>query len=83
MANLTSIIQQNADLARNSGGRVALDSAYSTVAIEWDGGECFMQGDEAAQFIDAVIALWEAAGDATIDDCELCEAWPYIETISD
>jgi len=82
MANLTSIIQQTAELVRNSGGRVVLDSAYSTVAIDWDGGECFMQGDEAVQFIESVTAMWEAAGDATIDDCELCEAWPYIENLS-
>ncbi len=82
MTKLTDIIRQTAQLSANSGGTVDLSPHLSTVAISWgDGCECFMQGQEADEFNDRVRALWEESGDTTMEDCALCEAWPYIESL--
>ena len=82
MAKLTDIIRQTAQLSTNSGGSVDMRPHLSTVAISWgDGCECFMQGQEADEFNDRVRALWEKSGDTTMEDCALCEAWPYIENL--
>lgn len=78
--NLSTYIRQTAQLSSNSGGTVDLSAHLSMVSITWgDGYECFMQGHEADEFCDRVRALWEKSGDTTMEDCALCEAWPYIE----
>ena len=79
---LSGVIKHTAQLARNSGASVDARAHLSVVAISWADGECFMQGADADQFITAVRLLSEAAPDVTIEDCELCEAWPYIENLS-
>lgn len=78
---MKDIIEQQATLALNSGGVVTINRHFGTVAIDWTGGECFMQGDEADQFIDAVDALSDNNPDVDFDKCALSEAWPYIETL--
>ena len=80
---LTQFIRQTADMASRSGGTVNIDSRFGTVAIEWDSGECFLQGDEGDSFIEKVRDMWNTTGDTTEEECALCEAWPYIENLSE
>lgn len=80
---LTHFIRQSASRARRSGGEVTITTQIPTVLIEWDLGECLLQGHEADDFIDKVRDMWAHVGDVTQEECALCEAWAYIETLSD
>lgn len=79
---MPEIIRQQAQLARNSGATVELDTRYPTVWISAPDKEAiFMQGDDARQFEDEVRAYENQYPDVDSDDIELCVAWPYIENI--
>ncbi len=83
MTRATRFIRQAAQFALNSGASVDLDSSYSTVSIDWaDGGECFMQGDEADTFIDEVRALCKRYPSLDEDTAALALAWPYVENLT-
>jgi hypothetical protein len=79
---MPEIIRQQAQLARNSGASVDLDTSMPTVCISAPGEpDIFMQGDDARQFEDQVRAYEDQYPDVDSDDIELFVAWPYIENI--
>lgn len=74
-SSLTQII--NNDAAALHGVTVAIDRRYCTVSI--DGRQSlFIQGDDAATFIDAVDALSEKVPLISFDAIALHMAYPYI-----
>jgi hypothetical protein len=74
---LTEIIRAGAVYAGDVA--IAVNPSYSTVAI---GDDIFMQGDEATAFIDEAQALWEQAGDVSIDEVYAHLAGPYLDCLS-
>lgn len=77
----TRFIHAAAQRSVNGGVTVDCDSSYSTVAIDCPGFEgCFMQGDDAEQFIaerDALCKRYPSLDEAT---AELALAEPYAES---
>lgn len=80
--DIKDIIEQQAALALNSGATVMIDRHYGTVSIDWDEGQCFLQYDDADRFISRTDALWRENPETGRGECDLCEAWQYIESLS-
>jgi hypothetical protein len=57
---------------------IEVDELHSTVAI---GENCFMQGQEADEFVDEARALYDKAQHVSLDDCYACLAEPYAECL--
>lgn len=77
---ITEIIKAAA--VRMTDVTVDVDRSFSTVTITAEGQDTiFLQGDEADQFIAAVDALYEKAGDVAEDEAALCHAEQYAECI--
>lgn len=79
---LAELIQASAH--RMTDVTVTVDSAMETVCIQDDDGvqdDIFMQGDDAAQFIDQRDALYEQVQTLGKDVIELHLAGPYAECI--
>lgn len=55
---------------------VDVDEFHDTVSI---GSNCFMQGDEAADFIEQARKLYDEAQHVSMADCYACLAEPYAE----
>lgn len=61
---------------------VDIDRSLGTVCIKGMGyDEIFLQGEDAAAFIDEVDRLWEDAEDVSDDDAAKCMALPYVECL--
>ncbi len=61
--------------ARAVGDIVTVDYRYDTVDID---GEYFLQGDEAAEFIDSARRLYDEAQYVTMDECYAHIASQYL-----
>lgn len=77
----TRVFHAQAGFARNYGGSVDWDRSFGWVSIEWKGGDAFMQGDEASQFIADLDALCSRFPSLTPEVAALSLAWPIIETL--
>jgi hypothetical protein len=61
---------------------VDMNRSYGTVTIDIVGGESiFLQGDEADNFIAEVDRIYDEAQNVTEDECALCVASPYAESV--
>jgi len=81
---LVDIIRK--DAARMNDVTVHVDSRYGTVEITDNAGvhaAIFMQGDDAADFINEAESLWDKAGEVTLNDCYLFLARAYVDCLWD
>ena len=80
---MNEVLQQQLDFARNSGLKVEVDDLHETVAMTVNGEDlCFMQGQEASEFAEKVMELWDQEGDINTEYCELIIAYPYLDLAS-
>ena len=75
---LCKIIRQQAMFLQNV--TIEVDEAYETVSItDGEGVDIFMQGHEAAEFIEEATKLWNEAGGVTEEEAYASIAVPYVE----
>ncbi len=76
----TRFLWDTAQRMHDAGITVDTDSSYSTVSIDAPGQESiFMQGDDAAAFIEECHKLWNRYPSLPMDVCELALAEPYTD----
>lgn len=76
----TRFIWQAYDRMKASGIDVDCDSRFSTVCISCRGeDDIFMQGDDAAQFINEARAMWNRYPSLPDYVCEMALAEPYTD----
>jgi hypothetical protein len=78
---MNSVLHQQLEYARSSELEVKLNFGLPTVAMTCEGADlCFMQGEEAEEFIDCVEALWEEEDfNGTYEEAELICGYPYLD----
>ena len=81
---MNSVLHQQLEYSLSSELSVEIDSSYSTVAMTCEGNDlCFMQGDQADDFISEVDTLWEADDfNGTYQEAALICGYPYLDLIS-
>ena len=75
---MREILEQQAGYVRASGVTVTVESRYPTVAIEGDGVDVFMQGEEAEAFLDDADQTWRKVGTLGLDVVYEALAAPYV-----
>ena len=77
------VFWEAAAMAFDSGASVDADSSFSTVSIDWDdGGEAFLQGEEADELIQEIEDLWKKYPKLPRSVAERAIVWPIIESYS-
>lgn len=82
MPSITEIYRSQAEHVRRSGVSVEVCRSLPTVSIESEDGAVFLQGDEAAQFLDEVDRVWNEAQDLDSEDAEYGHAYQYLDALS-
>jgi len=82
MPTITEIYQQHANYVTASGFTVEVNTRFSWVAIEGNGDDFYLQGDEADQYIQQARAAYEKAGDLPLDAAYTGHAKPYIDALN-
>lgn len=84
MATFNKILLQQADYCQNSGITVSINSPHDWVEIkDAQGGEIFLQGEDARQFISEVEALENKYPDENRQNILLVVAYPYADMLSE
>jgi len=78
---MNSILHQQLEYALSSELEVEVDSSFQTVAMTCEGNDlCFMQGDEAQDFIDQTETLYVADDfNGTYEEATLICGYPYLD----
>ena len=76
---LCKIVRQQADYLRNC--TIDVDEAFEWVSITDDEGmDIYMQGEEAAEFIEEATKLWNTAGGVTEEECYASIAVAHVDS---
>ena len=81
---MNSILHQQLEYARSSELEIDINSPLEWVSMTCEGNDlCFMQGDEADDFITQVNELYEAEGfNGTYEEAALICGYPYLDLAS-
>lgn len=76
------VIKRNVDFVDNSGVDIHVVSILGHVLIKDNqGGEVFLQGDDAAEFISKAWALWHKEGDISMGEAYKFFAYDYVDLL--
>ena len=78
---MNSVLHQQLEYSLSSELDIEIDNRFCTVAMTCEGNDlCFMQGDEADDFIDEVDSLYEADDfNGTYNEAALICGYPYLD----
>lgn len=77
---MNAVLQQQLDYANNSELSVIVNEQYSWVSMTAADEElCFLQGEEAEQFIEKVTTLYNKEGNITFNQAAMICGYPYLD----
>lgn len=82
MPTLLEIAEQQAELMRNSGITVKIDTAQLWVALDSEEEELFLQDHQAEEFISKASKLWTELEYIDEDTADLAVAYQYLDAMS-
>lgn len=78
---LLEIALHNAQFVRNGNVVVTVDEPYEWVAMAAPDSDVFLQGHEAADFIEKFRKLWKDLRDIGLEDAIYATAYEYLDLL--